>query len=96
MLNKNIRQTIFANSIIFLNCAVSFLNKGLNNDGNKVLTIVNLQMALELAIKVKLVDYYGLTCILKNVNKDILDSDLIEMYKQNKLKVNEFDQLKNF
>ncbi|WP_369282216.1 hypothetical protein [Oscillibacter sp. GMB15532] len=96
MIKDEIYSSIFLNATVFLNSSIKSVNSGLNYYKNKVLSIVNLQMALELAIKAKIVSDYGVVNILQNVNSDITDNELEEMYYSNKLIVREFDNLKNF
>ena len=56
---QDIFKTLIKNAPVFLNCAIQAINSGLRFHHNQIVAIVNLQIALELAIKARLVEKYG-------------------------------------
>ena len=55
-----------------------------------------MQFALELALKSSVTSQYGIRTILINKQKELKDSELEELYLANKLKVREYDDIKNY
>lgn len=96
MISVDIIDALTRNAAIFLNCAIQAINRGLHKYSNKVIAIVNLQMALELAMKAKIVDNYGVAYIVSNLDHNASDEDIKAKYKSNSLKIKEFESLKNF
>ena len=58
--------------------------------------IVNLQFAMELALKSSVVSYCGIRTVLVSKQSNLSDSEIEDLYSANKLKVREFDDIKNF
>ena len=79
---KEFAQLLFRNAVIFIDSAIGYINKGLDSYVNMLQAIVNLQFAMELALKSSVVSYCGIRTVLVS--------------KQSKLKVREFDDIKNF
>ena len=48
---KEFARSLFRNAVIFLDSAIKYFNEGLDYHVNMVQSIVNLQFALELALK---------------------------------------------
>lgn len=48
---KEFARSLFKNAVIFLDSAIKYFNEGLDYHVNMVQSIVNLQFALELALK---------------------------------------------
>ena len=89
-------RSLFRNAVIFLDSAIKYFNEGLDYHVNMVQSIVNLQFALELALKSSVTSQYGIRTILINKQKELKDSELEELYLANKLKVREYDDIKNY
>ena len=96
MISIEIRKALTRNAAVFLNCAIQAINRGLHIYANKVVAIVNLQMALELAMKAKIVENFGVTYIVSNLDSGATDDDVKAKYESNSLKIKEFESLKNF
>ena len=84
---KEFASSLFRNAVIFVDSAIRFLNEGLDNHVNMVQSIVNLQFALELALKSSVVSYCGIRTILIKKQSDLNDPEIEELYLTNKLKV---------
>ena len=93
---KEFARSLFKNAVIFLDSAIKYFNEGLDYHVNMVQSIVNLQFALELALKSSVTSQYGIRTILINKQKELKDSELEELYLANKLKVREYDDIKNY
>ena len=93
---KEFARSLFRNAVIFLDSAIKYFNEGLDYHANMVQSIVNLQFALELALKSLVTSQYGIRTILINKQKELKDSELEELYLANKLKVREYDDIKNY
>lgn len=89
-----IAKDLLNNALIFLNVAIKYFNLGINQHKNRVVTVVNLQMATELALKYFLVSSYGLNVILEKKNQGLSDSEIKNKYENNKLKLRNFEELK--
>ena len=61
-----------------------------------LLAIVDIQMSLELAIKVRVAQDHGVTAILQHADAEISADELAQKYEKNSLRVKEFESLKNF
>ena len=92
----SITKNIFRNATIFLNDAIHHFNSGLDSRSNKMLTIVALQMSLELAVKYKIARDYSIRFIFERVTDSTTDAEIIDAYNNNSLRVKEFDATKNF
>ena len=92
----SITKNIFRNATIFLNDAIHHFNDGLDAKNNKMLTIVALQMSLELAVKYKIARDYGIRFIFERITDSTTDAEIIDAYNNNSLRVKEFDATKNF
>lgn len=93
----DIKNALFNNSTIFLNAAVSYLNRGIDaNMSHKILSIVNTQMAVEAALKYYIISRFGIRTILNSKYSSLSDDDIEKDYYSNKLKIKEFDTIKNF
>ena len=95
-LKRNVFTALVHNASTFLNCSIQAINRGLSNRNNKIIAIVNLQMALELAMKAKVVKHYGIRYIIQNLTAGTSDTEIQEKYNNNELKVKEFENMKNF
>ncbi|MFR2579066.1 MAG: hypothetical protein ACLT1J_09830 [Mediterraneibacter gnavus] len=82
---KEFARSLFRNAVIFLDSAIKYFNEGLDYHANMVQSIVNLQFALELALKSLVTSQYGIRTILINKQKELKDSELEELYLANKL-----------
>lgn len=61
-----------------------------------VLAIVNIQLAVELSMKASIVDFYGIRKVLIDKQVKMTDLEIEQLFRENKLKVREYDSLKNF
>lgn len=95
-LKENVFDALIRNAATFLNCSIQAINQSLNKRNNKIIAIVNLQMALELAMKAKIVENYGVGCIIQNLAEGTSDAEIQEKYENNDLRVKEFESVKNF
>ena len=96
MISDTFYQKLFQNANIFLNAAIYNFNKGFASHDNRVLAVVSTQMALELAIKMRITKDYGVRTILEGNIANITDQDILDGYESNSLRVKEFETLKNF
>lgn len=87
---------LFQNAIMFLNEAVGFINSGVKERRNMVLAIVNIQLAVELFMKSSIVDFYGIRKVLIENQAKMEDSEIESLFRENRLKVREYESLKNF
>lgn len=95
-LKANVFDALIRNASTFLNCSIRAINQGLSNRNNKIIAIVNLQMALELAMKAKIVENYGIGYIIQNLAEGTSDAEIQEKYENNDLRIKEFESIKNF
>ena len=96
-MNSIIKTALFRNAIVFLNEAIYRFNLGIDNYDNKVLSIVDLQMSLELAIKFTIANYRSASIIFEEKSvAGLSDEKILSLFQDNKLKVKEFEKLKNF
>lgn len=93
---RDFAKSLFKNAIIFIDSAIGFINKGLNDYANMVQAVVNLQFAMELALKSSIVSYRGVRTILISKQCNMMDSEIEKLYYNNKLKIREYDDIKNF
>ena len=93
---KEFAQLLFRNAVIFIDSAIGYINKGLDNYVNMLQAIVNLQFAMELALKSSVVSCCGIRTILVSKQSCLSDSEIEELYVTNKLKIREYDEIKNF
>ena len=92
-----IKTALFRNAIVFLNEAIYRFNLGIENYDNKVLSIVDLQMSLELAIKFTIANYRSASSIFEDKSVvGLSEEEILSLFLDNKLKVKEFEQLKNY
>ena len=49
---KEFAQLLFRNAVIFIDSAIGYINKGLDSYVNMLQAVVNLQFAMELALKI--------------------------------------------
>lgn len=94
-LDKIILTALTKNAATFLNCSINALNRGLADYGNKVIALVNLQMALELAMKAKVAERFGTAYIVHNLPEGATERDIQLKYENNTLRIKEFESLKN-
>lgn len=87
---------LYQNASIFLNDAILHLNKGVNSYSDMLLAVVGIQMSLELAIKVRIAQDYGIAAILEQVDAGTSLDELSQKYENNSLRVKEFEATKNF
>ena len=88
-------KSLFHNAIIFLNESIRYINRGVNNRRNMVLAIINMQIAIELALKASLTNYLGLKKILITKQACLSDESIKQLFENNNLKFKEFESLKN-
>lgn len=93
---KEFAQLLFRNAVIFIDSAIGYINKVLDSYVNMLQAIVNLQFAMELALKSSVVSYCGIRTVLVSKQSNLSDSEIEDLYSANKLKVREFDDIKNF
>ena len=96
MAGNKISTALFQNAIIFLNDAIKHFNNNIQSYDGRILTVVEVQMAIELAIKYRITEEYGSSTIFENVPSDIEDTELEKLFAENKLSTREFENLKNF
>lgn len=89
-------QLLFKNAIIFVDSAIGYINRGLDNYVNMIQAIVNLQFAMELALKSSVVINCGIRTILVGKQSVMSDTEIEELYATNKLKIREYDDIKNY
>ncbi len=89
-------ETLFQNAIIFLDESIGFINLGVSKKRNMVLAIINMQIAMELALKSSLANFFGIRKILVDKQAQLSDSELQKLFNENNLKIKEYDSLKNF
>lgn len=95
-ITTRIKEALTKNASTFLNCSIQAINRGLDIYDNKIISIVNLQMALELAMKCKIIENYGVCSIFQGLSTGISDEEIEEKYEKNMLRIKEFENLKNF
>lgn len=95
-IEEKIIMKLYQNASIFLNDAIIHLNKGIDSYSDMLLAIVDIQMSLELAIKVRVAQDHGVTAILQHADAEISADELTQKYEKNSLRVKEFESLKNF
>lgn len=95
-LKDTVIKALFENALTFLNCSIQAINQGLSDRKNQIVSIVNLQMALELAMKAKVVEKYEVSHILQNLASGASDTEIRAKYESNDLKVKDFETIKNF
>lgn len=96
MRESKISTSLFQNSIIFLNDAIKHFNNAMQGHSGRILTVVEVQMAIELAIKYRIAEDYGSKMIFDNVPPDIDDNELERLFAENRLSTRDFENLKNF
>lgn len=89
-------DVLFRNAVYFLDEAIGYINLGVTEKRNMVLSVVNMQLAMELALKASLADNFGLRKILVKKQADLSDEELECLFEQNNLKIKGYDSLKNF
>ena len=67
MAGNKISTALFQNAIIFLNDAIKHFNNNIQSYDGRILTVVEVQMAIELAIKYRITEEYGSSTIFENV-----------------------------
>ena len=77
---KEFAQLLFRNAVIFIDSAIGYINKGLDNYVNMLQAIVNLQFAMELALKSSVVSCCGIRTILVSKQSCLSDSEIEELY----------------
>lgn len=95
-ISREIHRSLIQNSTIFLDQSISAINSGLSRYNNKLIAIVNMQMALELALKAQLIKRIDIRNILHRDHATLTDDEIACKYENNTLKVKEFEQLKNY
>ena len=79
---------------------LTFWERTINHDklyAEQALSIVNIQMALELAVKYQIALWFGISYIFENKSVNNLSEEaIIDNFSNNKLKIKDFEQLKNF
>lgn len=93
---KEFVRILFKNAVVFTDSAVRCINNGLDNYVNMIQVIVNLQIAIELALKSSIALHCGIRTILVKKQEGLSDVEIENLYKQNKLKIREYDEIKNY
>lgn len=93
---KEFANLLFRNAIIFIDSAIGYINRGLGDYVNMIQAIVNLQFAMELALKSSVVTNCGIRTILVGKQSAMSDTEIEELYATNKLKIREYDDIKNY
>lgn len=96
MTEAKIIDKLYQNASIFLNDAILHLNRGVDSYSDMLLAVVDIQMSLELAIKVRIAQDYGIAAILEKADAGTSMEDLMQKYEMNSLRVKEFESVKNF
>lgn len=89
-------KLLFRNAIIFIDSAIGYVNRGVDNYINMIQAIVNLQFAMELSLKSSVVSNCGIRAILISKQSILSDSEIEELYTTNRLKIREYDEIKNY
>lgn len=89
-----IAEDLLNNALIFLNVAIKYFNLGINQHKNRVVTVVNLQLATELALKHFLISTHGLNVILEKKSQNLSDFEIKNKYENNTLKLRKFEELR--
>ena len=95
---RTLHQTVEHNSLLFLEEGVQRLIGGTENCemDDMVLACTNIQIALELAMRAYILRNKGLRFILARKQQELENEhELEKLYMENKLKVIEFDSMKN-
>ena len=95
---KKLYKTVVHNSLLFLEDGVKRMveNGGRSLEDMLVLSCSNIQISLELAMRAYVLREKGLGNILDNSQRDkYTDEEKEQLYLDNRLKVVEFDSLKN-
>ena len=95
-LKQDVFDALIRNASTFLNCSICAINQGLSNRNHKIIAIVNLQMALELAMKATIIENYGIGHIIQNLPEGTSDVEIQRKYESNDLRIKEFESIKNF
>ena len=77
---KEFAQLLFRNAVIFIDSAIGYINKGLDSYVNMLQAIVNLQFAMELALKSSVVSYCGIRTVLVSRQSNLSDSEIEDLY----------------
>ena len=93
---KEFSNILFKNAILFIDSAIGYINRGLDRYNNMVQSVVNLQIAMELALKSSVVSNYGIKMVLVKKQSELADNEIEDLFYANKLKVREYDDIKNF
>lgn len=93
---KEFSNVLFRNAILFIDSAIGYINRGLDRYNNMVQSVVNLQIAMELALKSSVVSNYGIKMVLVKKQSELTDNEIEDLFYANKLKVREYDDIKNF
>lgn len=93
---KEFSNVLFRNAIFFIDSAIGYINRGLDRYNNMVQSVVNLQIAMELALKSSVVSNYGIKMVLTKKQSELTDNEIEDLFYANKLKVREYDDIKNF
>ena len=89
-------ESLFQNAVIFLDEAIGYINRGVTDRRNMVLAIINMQIAMELALKSSLANLFGIRTILIEKQAKLSEEELQELFESNNMKIREYESLKNF
>lgn len=95
---RNLYHTVVHNSLLFLEEGVkSLLDGGKKSDMDAmILACTNIQISLELAMRAYIIKNKGLEFIVdKKQKEENTDKEIEKLYAENRLKVIEFDAMKN-
>ncbi len=88
---KNMEDNFF----VFLNSSIEALNRGMGEYGNAILATVNIQLALELLLKLAVCKKEGINVILNTKQAALTDEEKEKLYRANKLKFRDYSDVKN-
>ncbi|MCD7997154.1 MAG: hypothetical protein LUH21_07960 [Clostridiales bacterium] len=93
---KELANVLLKNAIMFIDSAIGYINSGIVRYNNMVQSVVNLQIAMELALKSSVVSNYGIKVVLVQKQSEMNDNEIDNLFYANKLKIREYDDIKNF
>lgn len=94
--NKKFANILFRNALIFIDSAISHINNGLGDYKNMMQSVVNLQIAMELALKSSVVSHYGIRVVLIKKQSNLTDNEIETLFGENRLKIREYNDIKNY
>lgn len=101
-IEKEIYETLYKNALIFLKDGIERLVSKDDKSTDSIeydlliLTCTSIQISMELAVKALIVKKRGLKYILNKSHQNQSFDEIYELFKENKIKTQEFDNSKNF